>query len=1238
MQYYFTCIYVLLGTVWLFAQEPNTNVPGPDVGSLEKYGDIPVSTYTGVPQISIPLCALQSRDIQLPFSLSYHASGIKVEEEAGFAGLGWNVLGTGMISHTPRGIDDMFKFTPKYFEETDSRGYPYEDFAQLRAELGEQKFYEEVARKNIDTQPDIFSYHIGGYSGKFIFKSGHVRGADRLETQQLQDNGTLIYFDTQERKWVITTPNGYTWVFTEEGRAHTETLSAGYSNTDAEGTLTSFKPFVLLNLKGPLSQRIVHATSWQVTRVTSPLGEKVSFHYIRGGSQSIIRYNEFKNELWDALEWETFEQGRKNDLGGFLRDNALFIPHGGVSVGAGIDFYETLYPEKIVGATGSIEFSWSAREDLKPVQYDVYRPDILLRTLEPFKLDRVQTYNNASELLKNIELEYDYFNAEKVTETPGLYKRLKLTRVIEKLGNEKEKVYKMEYFEDLPLPSKESLGKDRWGYYNGKNRNESLISGVTLISLGDVEHLEGADRDARLEYTRLGTLKRLYYPTGGHSEFAYDLHDYYSVSPVFGETELLENVQEIQSSVFPDDESRAFSVEIAQKVRLEAGIVRLNEYEKFKNKYGEVAFLEIFKVSEDRPYTRIYSFKVRTLLENAIDDRGRPVGTYRILLNLDKGKYLVKKTSFDDMVSEAQLYHHRVGYDYLYKGKVIRFPAGGLRVAGITDTDPLTPEVPRVRKYEYTQTNAKGQIVSSGKIMTPSVLAGFNYGWAHNYSEAKFLLTFIGRSSSGIIPASVAARGNIVGYDRVREVYGAQGEYGRTEYVYHNERDVIPHKTQALPFPLDEMYAVEGMFYSGVPTQNKYTNLNGSLKEKRVYDMNHRLLEKTVRQYGFEEQDSIQVLYPIEYLSDEVYVGGQLNTVKDLVWEYNMFADWVALQQSTRTVYDIHTPAASENSQRLTTRTNYTYGNAFHKQVKTMETQNSEGQTVLTRYTYPSEADWIPEEVWKAKNIRVPVVAKEVTIDGKTVSKLKRFYAYRDGKALPDRTEAAPDGQTYIPQQRYHYDAYGNPVQVDVLDKTGLQVIQSQAFIWDDTHTYMIARTDNTPVAQVAYTGFEGSRAHGGWQYAPEGMQKTDAFTGEQAYQSTGRITRLLGKTGAYRLSFWAKGSAPACRLGALTVSLQAKEENRGWTLYEGRVEGGGTETLEIIPKTGGKLDELRLQPREKSLMTTYTYKPGRGITSMTDPNQLPVYYRYDGIGRLETVTDARGNVVQRYEYHYRDQ
>src|SRR5688572_19994363 len=104
----------IIGLFMLFfakAQNQRLNIvpPSPEAAAFTKYGDVPVSFYTGVPQIEVPIYTITEGDIEVPITLSYHASGIRVDEEASWVGLGWTLNAGGVIARTVRGKDDFFQ-------------------------------------------------------------------------------------------------------------------------------------------------------------------------------------------------------------------------------------------------------------------------------------------------------------------------------------------------------------------------------------------------------------------------------------------------------------------------------------------------------------------------------------------------------------------------------------------------------------------------------------------------------------------------------------------------------------------------------------------------------------------------------------------------------------------------------------------------------------------------------------------------------------------------------------------------------------------------------------------------------------------------------------------------------------------------------------------------------------------------------------------------------------------------
>ncbi|MBN8785483.1 MAG: hypothetical protein J0I84_00180, partial [Terrimonas sp.] len=133
--------------------EIGAKVPlSPNASSLGKYIEIPVSLYTGIPNINIPIISLPTKNLKLDVSLSYHASGIRVGEEASSVGLGWTLNAGGVINRIVRG-------------ETDSKTRnPIIAFDDLT-----WQYVDNASQTKIDdNQPDLYYYNFDGMTGKFF--------------------------------------------------------------------------------------------------------------------------------------------------------------------------------------------------------------------------------------------------------------------------------------------------------------------------------------------------------------------------------------------------------------------------------------------------------------------------------------------------------------------------------------------------------------------------------------------------------------------------------------------------------------------------------------------------------------------------------------------------------------------------------------------------------------------------------------------------------------------------------------------------------------------------------------------------------------------------------------------------------------------------------------------------------------------------------------------------------------
>lgn len=144
---------------------------------MAQYADFPVSLYTGTPAIDIPIYTIDLGDYKFPINLSYHASGIRVAQEASWVGLGWVLNAGGAIMRTIRGHDD---FEGYYYNE--------EEIPEKTSDI-EKSGYTGLTKDPVskldycrllfgcDVEPDIFYYNFADYSGHFYCK----RGGDKLQ-------------------------------------------------------------------------------------------------------------------------------------------------------------------------------------------------------------------------------------------------------------------------------------------------------------------------------------------------------------------------------------------------------------------------------------------------------------------------------------------------------------------------------------------------------------------------------------------------------------------------------------------------------------------------------------------------------------------------------------------------------------------------------------------------------------------------------------------------------------------------------------------------------------------------------------------------------------------------------------------------------------------------------------------------------------------------------------------------
>lgn len=237
----------------------------PSGASLGRYEDIPVDMATGVPSINIPIFSFDIDGLTIPISLSYHASGVQVNDLSSSVGLNWTLNAGGGIFRSVNGIADengwiTTNFGPLSQSFYDS--YPnIFSFNYRTAMLGGSSGggMQEIR----DHNPDDYSYNFLGYSGKFItdFANEALKNqADKLEIDF--DYTSPVIADQYGNVFSF---NGYT-----EQSFRRYVIGSVTLLDDSNGsTITSSSG----------EKDYGHVTGWMLSNITTKNNNSISFEY-----------------------------------------------------------------------------------------------------------------------------------------------------------------------------------------------------------------------------------------------------------------------------------------------------------------------------------------------------------------------------------------------------------------------------------------------------------------------------------------------------------------------------------------------------------------------------------------------------------------------------------------------------------------------------------------------------------------------------------------------------------------------------------------------------------------------------------------------------------------------------------------------------------------------------------------------------------------------------------------------
>ena len=450
--------------------------PSPQAAALARYGEYPVSLATGIPEISIPLYEIKLGDYTLPISISYHASGIKVDDVASTVGLGWVLNAGGAVSRTICGAPDLR-------EKTSFQNYYYRDYSHVQALYNQAKNGQNVdvleslinhsLTYDSDTQSDRYSYSFGQKSG--VFRYSHENG----EFYPLNYQPLLIEVHAGiDSYFMITDTDGIEYYFTEQ---------------ELSGVADD--------------ENMTDIGAWYLTEIKTPWGS-INFTYMTA-TQDIIKYS--------------YSQTTK--IGRFIYNNESSSPYSFATNKEEVGYRHLksntkyLYRQKLL-----TQITWQGNKI--EFSYDNNRNDIASE-----RLTSILVKNQDQETLKTITLG----NSRSYGYSTYNYRMM-----LDSISLSDEGTYTFQYNESGYLPDYNTDGNryencvsDFWGYYNGRNTTYHIPADVLQqaynnlgeyftpgISVGKMTQYS-ANRGVNFSYMSRGILTDVGLPTGGRTHYDY---------------------------------------------------------------------------------------------------------------------------------------------------------------------------------------------------------------------------------------------------------------------------------------------------------------------------------------------------------------------------------------------------------------------------------------------------------------------------------------------------------------------------------------------------------------------------------------------------------------------------------------------------------------------------------------------------------------------------------------------
>jgi len=1088
---------------------PNFAPKSPEAGAFLKYGEYPVDLSTGVPNISIPLYTIEEGDFKMPISLAYHASGIKVDQEATWVGLGWNLNYGAQIILSPR--DDIDQNNPYVYDDPDMN----------------------ALANYMNAHPYNFT---SGYYSNLQFS----RIRDIYNFSSPTANGTFYVKNRETQEVVIFPPDAFkVEIF------NSSTQYMRFKITDISGNIYFFNHTAEKSLR-TLTHNNFYFSAWYVDQIKTARNSTIDFEYEDDGINKDYSVSQRIEIHEKGIRCRCPEQT-------FPKTVSSVITEGGTT------FTNT---KKI----SSITFNGGHSKVTFPRTAD--RDDLDNANGQNSRLDRLEVRHLEGGnfvVKKGYSFSYSYFISPTYSPSDYKKKRLRLDAISTLLEGDSHEFF----YSDIDMPLKTSYSKDYFGYFNGYT-NLNLIPRHFLIYPFQAE-VGSADKRVNPLVNQMGMLTEIHYPSKGWTKFNYESNQYFGVDKLGKYNLHTVSHNDLTGTGTGPVHENNIMIELPEGpvCGLSAIDCPIVQSEAFNLNHATGTLT--YSISVASPVHYKYC-RVKFYVNGVLIDSSNAAGTHTFTFNdlTGPGEIVLEVYGSGMKISDFQVRY--VNNDPTPKN----IYGGGLRIESIEN---YNHDNMLVSEKEYNYNDPINNSHSSGRLVNEQTVSFFTN-------------TF---SNVSISPCDSSCSGSCAGlwfganYDDSYSLtsssrYGIEGN--SVVYQYVKEKNLsVPDNAKTNGFTLYKFSTDPDLIPWGDPVVQIYTSWKrGKILEKKIYKSEPAgdyLLSEETNTY-FDDNSKLVYIDGFKmFRHGNVPVSENSATPLIPPSPFNIFSSECRMPADVSYVYEpssMHLPIAwsylksTESKQYFYNDNNaltgtilnnktFNYNNPVHLQLSSEVSMSSQGESVETKYYYPQDAEMSGEPNITALVNRNMVGTPLSTIRkkaGNTISEVRTKYQVHP--AVPDLILPA-----------FVYTKKGD----DIANPLSQRIEYSQ-------------------------------------------------------YDTSGNLLEYKITGGTYTALIWGYGNS----------QLIAKIENCQYaTIPSALIAAAQTATL-----TGTQHDvEIALMAIRndlalaKSMVTTYTYIPLFGVSSVTDPKGNSEYYNYDNEGRLVSKKDNEHNFLSENQYHYKN-